>query len=250
MKETIKKHLKHFRAEQIAEITLLRSGLFNVEKGAKNDFDFIIADKDKPEKIIAVEVKEMINTKSEIQKALQTLSKKYKGSEIPILAFFIDATNEKGVFTFLTPPKFEMTNIRADLFKKRMKTFLNKHLPMEYPPYKFFQKSDDCKYETGNIYVDEKFRALRLKNIYLSPMTEKENLALEIDISSSHNMAPYNKELASLTQGNAPNFLFFMNGSIQHIDIPLPPGRRILNIRVIPSPNIQDFEMRLTCLYI
>jgi len=250
MKEVIKKHLRHFRAEKIAEIALLRCGLLDIQKVEKGDFDFIASDKEKSEKIIGVEVKETEVTKSAIQKLIPSLSKKFKDSEIPVLVFFIDADSEKGVFAFLNQPKLDVIGIRADLIKKKIKDVLKKHLPMEYPPYKFFQRSDDSKYENGNIYVDEKFNFLRLRNVTLTPIEAKNSLALEISIVGGTQTQPYHVELTSLTQTKLPNFLFFIKGNIQHVDVSLPQGRKILNIRVIPTPDIEEFEMSLACMYV
>lgn len=49
----------------------------------------------------------------------------------------------------------------------------------EYPPYKFYKEGYDVKDETRTIYVDEKFNVLRLANISLSSIKEKDKISLE-----------------------------------------------------------------------
>jgi Fic family protein len=118
----------------------------------------------------------------------------------------------------------------------------------EFPPYKFYKNAKIAKYETWRIDIGEKFKALRLFNIIVSPIETKNVLSLEIIVDDGTEKKLHSFNLSSLYANiNSPEYLFFnANG---HVDIPLPKGRKWVTMKINLLSDIQEFEARLGCEY-
>ncbi len=65
----------------------------------------------------------------------------------------------------------------------KVKTEEVSNLEREYPPYHFYSNPNGSKSKTVPLFVDGKYRTLRLYNIHLTPMEVKDNLRVIIEFS-------------------------------------------------------------------
>lgn len=118
----------------------------------------------------------------------------------------------------------------------------------EYPPYQFHQNTLTAKYETWRIEVGEKFKALRLFNIIVSPIEAKNALSLEIIVDDGTEKKAYTFNLSTFFYNpKLPEYLFFnANG---YVDVPLPKGTKWVIIKMNLITDVEEFEAKLGCEY-
>lgn len=245
---------KGHMAEQIAEIVLMRTGLVSIAKPSPKEdlgYDLLVIDKRDTSKVIAVEVKERKVTEADAKKLLRQIKTSSNRSNVPKIILLIDSDKQGGFYSILNVEgQDEIQLLRMDSFTRSLKEVLRVYNPMEFPPYKFYQKANDAKYDTCTIHVDEKFKVLRLHNVSLNPISAKEDLSLEIEINDGISKTPYYFDLASLYYNpKLVNNLFFVTQNSKHIDIPLPRGRKMIVIRVNLLSDVEEYELSLNCRY-
>lgn len=105
-------------AEQLAEVSLMRTGLVSVQKSMSQDCDLIAFRKDKPEEPILVEVKATTASENEILSKFEGLIRKLDAnpSKHPYLIFFVNSEEQTGYF-FLATSKNQrkLHRLRMDL---------------------------------------------------------------------------------------------------------------------------------------
>lgn len=123
-------------------------------------------------------------------------------------------------------------------------------LQPEFPPYKFFKRPTETKYDTWTIPVDEKFSILRLFNVHLMPIEAKKALSIEITVVSGGQTKSYHYDLAALFYNpRLADSLFFVENGRGYVDINLPAGRKNVTIRVNLLSEVKEFELSLVCGY-
>jgi hypothetical protein len=89
------------RAEAIAKVFLLNSGLVEVMKSLDGNSDFWVIGRKAPYKKLAVEVKPTKYSKSEIKKNYAVQRTLLQQSDMPVLMFYVDCQKDKGFFEVL-----------------------------------------------------------------------------------------------------------------------------------------------------
>jgi len=118
----------------------------------------------------------------------------------------------------------------------------------EFPPYKFYKNTEFAKYNTWRIDVSEKFKILRLYNIFLSPLETKNELSLEIAIDTGTEEKKYSYDLADFFHNpKLGEYLFFNEAG--YVDILLPKGRKWVTMKMNLPRNIKEFHAKLSCEY-
>lgn len=92
------RQIESWRAEEIAKVYLLNSGLVTLVPEYNSKFDFLAISKRSPEKKIAVEVKATRHTKEEIKKVSDKTKKQFSSYNLPILLMYINDDKENGFF--------------------------------------------------------------------------------------------------------------------------------------------------------
>src|SRR5215213_1021339 len=95
------KKFEGWRAEEIAKVFLLNSGLVTLLPEYNDQFDFLAISKDFPDKKIAVEVKATKYSKGEIRKVFNKTRKQLSNYQLPVLVMYIDQDKENGYFEVL-----------------------------------------------------------------------------------------------------------------------------------------------------
>ncbi len=133
----------------------------------------------------------------------------------------------------------------------KIKTKEVSNLEYEYPPYNFYLNANGSKLETQTIYVDDKFNALRLFNVNLSPIEAKNSLVLEVEFFRNRKKEVHAYHLSELVYNpKQPERLFFINGKEEFVDVLLPEGYKEIKIRVVPIPDVKSFNLKLSCRYV
>lgn len=121
----------------------------------------------------------------------------------------------------------------------------------EYPPYEFYRKTDEAKYDTWNVDVDEKYNTFRLHNFTLSPIELQPQLSMTVTVDDRLEKKVYTIQLSDLHYNPVhKENLFFLDGEKKHVDIPLPRGRKWVTIKITPSNNSKEFNAKLACEYV
>src|SRR4051812_48651429 len=99
----LKDSYNEIMAEKIAEVALLRTGLVNnIQPSLEPQFDMIAYQKDSPNQIIFIEVKQVKSSKEEIEKAYRSFRNELvhfkEKDKTSVLLFLIDAEKESGYF--------------------------------------------------------------------------------------------------------------------------------------------------------
>ena len=144
------------------------------------------------------------------------------------------------------------TKFIASLVLKSMKGRPVATLPMkpEFPPYEFYQRALECKFETWRIPLDDSYHALRLFNVSLTPIEIQSQLSLEFIIYNDSRTTSKDFKLSELFYNKKLETLFFVDETNQCIDLPLPVGFKKLVIKVHSSKSSEDFELSLVCEYV
>lgn len=120
MKNT--KNFEDWRAEEIAKVYLLNSGLITLLPDYENKFDFIAISKASPEKRFAIEVKATKIPTSDIPKVLPREGNLFDDSKFPVLRMYIDHDKEKGYYEIINRSKrAEIQPIQSKEFDTKLK---------------------------------------------------------------------------------------------------------------------------------
>lgn len=92
------KNLENWRAEEIAKVYLLNSGLVTLLPNYTDNFDFLAISKNLPDKKIAVEVQPTKYSQKEIKKVFSKTRRKFAQSSLPGILMYIDYDKENGYF--------------------------------------------------------------------------------------------------------------------------------------------------------
>ncbi|HSH66408.1 MAG TPA: nucleotidyl transferase AbiEii/AbiGii toxin family protein, partial [Bacteroidia bacterium] len=121
----------------------------------------------------------------------------------------------------------------------------------EYPPYEFYRKAEEAKYDTWNVDVDEKYNMFRLHNFTLSPIELHPELSMTITVDDRTEKKEYRFQLGQLHYNPVhKESLFFLAEGQKHVDIPLPKGRKWVTIKIIPTNDSKEFNAKLACEYV
>lgn len=111
-----------WRAEEIAKVYLLNSGLVTLLPDYENKFDFIAISKTSPEKIFAIEVKASKNPKSTNILFTPNEKEMIANSKFPVLLMYIDYDKEKGYYELINDNKrTEMKPIQSEEFNQKLR---------------------------------------------------------------------------------------------------------------------------------
>lgn len=92
------KNLENWRAEEIAKVYLLNSGLVTLLPNYTDNFDFLAISKNLPDKKIAVEVQATKYPQKEIKKVFSKTRRRFAQSSLPGILMYIDYDKENGYF--------------------------------------------------------------------------------------------------------------------------------------------------------
>jgi hypothetical protein len=98
------KNIREFetwRAEEIAKVFLLNSGLVTLVPEYGNKYDFLAISKKSPDKKVAVEVKATKYSKDDIKRVFTKTKEQFSKSELPVLLMYINYDKENGYFEVL-----------------------------------------------------------------------------------------------------------------------------------------------------
>lgn len=116
------KKIEEWRAEEIAKVYLLNSGLVTLLPNYNDKFDFLAISKENPDKKIAIDVKATKYSRSEIEKQLLKTKKNITLNGLPVLLMFINYDKENGFFEVLKQNEVnELQPIKTDIFNKKIK---------------------------------------------------------------------------------------------------------------------------------
>lgn len=240
-------------AEKVVELALTRTGLVDVEKNndLESDIDLIARSKSNPDEYFLIEVKQTKNSLGEIKKLYSNVMDSLKRNlEHPYILFFINPDSQTGYFEVLSfRNSNEIQNLRIDLLSNELSQYLSAQTGFEFPPYTFFKRGSRTKYSTIAIPVDQNFRILRLHNLKITPIENKSNFTLEVNIAQGGVDNKYQFRLG--TQFYNPNlkeYVFLISEGREFTDIPLPIGNKKVTFRIVSTNDI-DFEILLACEY-
>lgn len=95
------KKIESWRAEEIAKVFLLNSGLVTLVPQYENAFDFIAISKQAPNKKIAVEVKATKYSEEGVKRIAAKAKNQFLKTGLPILMMYINSDKEDGYFQIL-----------------------------------------------------------------------------------------------------------------------------------------------------
>lgn len=95
------KKFESWRAEEIAKVYLINSGLVSLLPNNTDKFDFLAISKQTPEKKIAIEVKATKYSKSELKRIFSKIRRRYSNFKMPVVLMYIDYDKENGFFEIL-----------------------------------------------------------------------------------------------------------------------------------------------------
>jgi len=122
------KKIETWRAEEIAKVFLLNSGLVSLLPDFDNKFDFLAISNKTPDKKILIEVKATKYPKSELKKAFIKTRNQLSHTNLPAVLMYINYDNENGYFeTFKHIPhnkNQEIQVLQADKFKEKLEELI------------------------------------------------------------------------------------------------------------------------------
>jgi len=95
------KEFQGWRAEEIAKVYLLNSGLVTLLPYNSDTFDFLAMSNKSPEKKIAIEVKATKYSKSDIERVFKKERNQKTNPGLPVLLMYINYDSENGYFEVL-----------------------------------------------------------------------------------------------------------------------------------------------------
>jgi len=123
------REIENWRAEEIAKVYLLNSGLVTLLPNYTTDkFDFLAIGKDLPDRKIAVEVKATKYPKNEIKKVFGKIRKEYTRLPLPVIVMYIDYDKENGYFEILkkkSEVKHDLQPLQSDTLKQELSGLVN-----------------------------------------------------------------------------------------------------------------------------
>lgn len=122
------KKMEGWRAEEIAKVFLLNSGLVTLVPEHDDNFDFIAISKQAPAKKIAVEVKATKYSEEGIRKIAAKIKAQASKTSLPILMMYINSDKEDGYFQILREDNGqcqELQPLQSKQFKERLSELIN-----------------------------------------------------------------------------------------------------------------------------
>ena len=98
----IDKQFEAWRAEEIAKVLLLNSGLVKLVPEYNDQFDFLAISSQSPDKKIAVEVKPTKSSGEEIKRVFNKTREQLSKCELPVLLMYVNSDSENGYFEVLS----------------------------------------------------------------------------------------------------------------------------------------------------
>lgn len=120
------KNIREFetwRAEEIAKVFLLSSGLVTLVPEYGNKYDFLAISKKSPYKKVAVEVKATKYSKEDIKRVFTKTRRQFSKSGLPVLLMYINYDEENGYFEVLEEngvEKKEIQPLKPEKFKREL----------------------------------------------------------------------------------------------------------------------------------
>lgn len=117
------REFESWRAEEIAKVFLLNSGLVTLVPEYGNKYDFLAISKKSPDKKIAIEIKPTRHSKDDIKKASARAKKQFSKFRLPVLLMYINQDKENGYFEVLQEnglEKNEIQPLQPEKFKKEL----------------------------------------------------------------------------------------------------------------------------------
>jgi hypothetical protein len=122
------KKIEAWRAEEIAKVFLLNSGLVSLLPDYENNHDFVAISKKRPDKKIIIEVKATKYPKSELKKAFIKTRNQLSHSTLPALLMYINYDNENGYFESFKNVQCENNHeiqvLQTDKFKEGLEELI------------------------------------------------------------------------------------------------------------------------------
>lgn len=118
------------------------------------------------------------------------------------------------------------------------------------PSINFYKRDKENYFEEKTSFLGNDYRAIRLKNIHLTPMPSNLNWKLEI-FFGYEDKAHFSCKLSDLYKNPTDSQrLFFLEGKNQWKDIALPNESISLTYKLTPTMPTEDFELMLACIYV
>lgn len=120
------KNIREFetwRAEEIAKVFLLNSGLVTLVPEYGNKYDFLAISKKSPDKKIAVEIRATKYSKDYIKRVFTKTKRQFSKSQLPVLLMYINYDKENGYFEVLKEngvEKKEIQPLQPEKFKREL----------------------------------------------------------------------------------------------------------------------------------